>query len=48
MILDNYWSDIDSRLEKLIKFGEVKLPTLEHFGLDFFANDISISNLSKA
>jgi len=41
MILDNYWSDIDSRLEKLIKFGEVKLPTLKQFGLDFFANDIS-------
>ena len=41
MSLNNYWNDIDSRLEKLVEFGEVKLPSLEQFSLDLFSNDIA-------
>ena len=36
-----YWKDIDSRLEKLIDTGYVKLPSLTDYDLDFLASDIS-------
>ena len=36
-----YWEDIDSRLEKLIDTGYVKLPSLAEYDLDFFASNIS-------
>ena len=36
-----YWEDIDSRLEKLIDTGYVKLPSLAEYDLDFLASDIS-------
>ena len=36
-----YWEDIDSRLEKLIDTGYVKLPSLVNCDLDFLASDIS-------
>ncbi len=36
-----YWNDIDSRLEKLIDNGFVKLPSLNEFDLDLLASDIS-------
>lgn len=36
-----YWEDIDSRLEKLIDTGFVKLPSLAEYDLDFLASDIS-------
>ena len=35
-----YWEDIDSRLEKLIDIGYVKLPSLAEYDLDFLASDI--------
>ena len=31
IILDDYWQDIDSRLEKLVENGVVKLPSLKQF-----------------
>lgn len=40
-VIENYWHDIDSRLEKLIEDGAVKLPSLKQFDLEQFANDIS-------
>jgi len=39
--IENYWHDIDSRLEKLIEDGAVKLPSLKEFDLEQIANDIS-------
>ena len=41
MNIKEYWKDIDSRLEKLIDVGHVKLPSLREFDLDFLATDIS-------
>ena len=41
MNIKEYWKDIDSRLEKLIDIGHVKLPSLREFDLDFLASDIS-------
>mgnify|MGYP001290830815 CR=1 FL=1 len=41
MNIKEYWKDIDSRLEKLIDVGYVKLPSLREFDLDFLASDIS-------
>jgi hypothetical protein len=41
MNIKEYWKDIDSRLEKLINVGYVKLPSLREFDLDFLASDIS-------
>jgi len=37
----DYWDDIDVRLTKLVKNGCVKLPSLEKFGLDEIASNIS-------
>ena len=42
IVTENYWSDIDSRLDKLIEDGAVKLPSLKEFDLDQIAKDISI------
>ena len=39
--IKNYWKDIDTRIEKLLKNGAVKFPSLKEFDLDNFANDIS-------
>ena len=36
-----YWKDIDSRLEKLIDTGYVKLSSLAEYDLDFLASNIS-------
>ena len=41
-ILDEYWQDIDYRLEKLVQFGAAKLPSLEQFDLNALADNISI------
>ena len=41
MKIEEYWNDIDIRLEKLASNGFVKLPSLDKFDLDFIANDIS-------
>lgn len=41
MSINNYWNDIDSRLERLVEFGEVKLPSLYQFGLDLFSDNIA-------
>tara|TARA_Y100000996_G_scaffold415244_1_gene408902 strand:- start:1089 stop:1796 length:708 start_codon:yes stop_codon:yes gene_type:complete len=41
MNVKEYWEDIDSRLEKLIDVGYVKLPSLSEYDLDFLASDIS-------
>ena len=41
MNIQEYWHDIDSRLEQLLENGFVKLPTLKEFDLDFFASSIS-------
>lgn len=41
METSNYWQDIDAKLAKLAKDGWVKLPSLEGFGLDDIANNIS-------
>lgn len=41
MNIKEYWEDIDSRLEKLIDVGYVKLPSLIEYGLDFLASDVS-------
>ena len=41
MKIEEYWNDIDIRLEKLARNGFVKLPSLDKFDLDFIANDIS-------
>ena len=41
MNIKEYWEDIDSRLEKLIDVGYVKLPSLSEYDLDFLASDIS-------
>ena len=37
----DYWRDIDARLDKLVRDGCVKLPSLENFGLDEIANNIN-------
>ena len=37
----SYWDDIDVRLDKLVNDGYVKLPSLERFGLDMIADEIS-------
>ena len=41
MNIEEYWSDIDSRLEQLLDNGYVKLPSLNEFDLDLLSNDIS-------
>jgi len=41
MNIQEYWHDIDSRLEQLLENGFVKLPSLREFDLDFVASDIS-------
>ena len=41
MNIKEYWKDIDSRLEKLVDVGYIKLPSLREFDLDFLASDIS-------
>jgi len=41
MNIQEYWHDIDSRLEQLLENGFVKLPSLKEFDLDFVASDIS-------
>lgn len=41
MKIEEYWQDIDTRIEKLVSNGYVKLPTLKNFDLEFFANNIS-------
>ena len=41
MNIQEYWHDIDSRLEQLLENGFVKLPSLKVFDLDFVASDIS-------
>lgn len=41
MNIKEYWKDIDSRLEKLVNVGYIKLPSLREFDLDFLASDIS-------
>jgi hypothetical protein len=41
MNLEEYWYDIDLRLEKLVEEGFVKLPPLNLFDLDTLASDIS-------
>ena len=47
MELKNYWNDVDNRLNQLIEFGEVKLPSIKNFKLNLFANEISQSMGSK-
>lgn len=39
--IKNYWSDLDNRLEKLIRYGSVKLPTLKEIDLISFGKKIS-------
>ena len=41
MNIKEYWQDIDSNLENLLKHGFVKLPSLKMFELDLLADDIS-------
>ena len=41
MNIQEYWHDIDLRLEQLLENGFVKLPSLKEFDLDFVASDIS-------
>lgn len=41
MDIKKYWQDIDRRLDKLLDFGYVKLPSLSSYDLDFLASDIS-------
>lgn len=41
MNIEEYWQDIDLRLEKLLNAGEVKLPSIKHFDLEMAANKIS-------
>ncbi len=40
--IKNYWSDLDDRIELLLKDGGVKLPTLKNFDLDSIAEEISL------
>lgn len=39
--IKNYWNDLDSRLESLIKYGVVKLPSIKIFNLKKIADEIS-------
>jgi len=41
MEIDNYWIDIDKRLEELVNNGFVKLPSLKIFQLDDLADKIN-------
>jgi len=41
MEINNYWIDIDERLEELLNKGFVKLPSLESFKLNNLAEDIN-------
>jgi hypothetical protein len=41
MDIDKYWSDIDQRLEKLLKDGFVKLPSLKIYDLEKVSKNIS-------
>mgnify|MGYP007000214297 len=41
MNIEEYWSDIDSRLENLLNDGYVKLPSLRMFNLEHIASNIS-------
>ncbi|MFL2487572.1 MAG: hypothetical protein ACJ0G2_04630 [Gammaproteobacteria bacterium] len=41
MNIENYWQDIDLRLESLLDKGFVKLPSLSQFDLDMLASNIS-------
>ena len=42
MNTEKYWNDIDSRLEQLVKYGFVKLPSLKEYDLDSLSSQISI------
>ena len=46
MKIEEYWNDIDIRLEELAINGFVKLPSLDKFDLDFITNDISNGNFN--
>lgn len=41
MNIQEYWHDIDSRLEQLLEHGFAKLPTLKELDIDFVASNIS-------
>lgn len=41
MIDENYWDDIDLRLERFLEDGFVKLPSIANFELDEIANSIN-------
>ena len=41
MNIEDYWQDIDKRLEQLVDNGFVKLPSLEFLNLDITAHNIS-------
>ena len=41
MNIEEYWSDIDSRLENLLNDGYVKLPSLKMLNLEHIASNIS-------
>ena len=41
MNIEEYWSDIDSRLENLLIDGYVKLPSLRTLNLEHTASNIS-------
>lgn len=41
MSIEEYWNDIDLRLENLVQEGFCKLPSLTSFDLDSLASDIS-------
>ena len=36
-----YWQDLDSKLEELVEYGSVKLPSIKEFDLNVTATDIS-------
>ena len=42
MNLDFYWKNIDSKLENLMQYGMVKLPSLEMLDLNIISKDISL------
>ena len=41
MDCEEYWRDIDSRLEHLLEYGFVKLPSLDIADLEFISREIS-------
>ena len=40
-IIEDYWRDLDTKLEELSELGSVKLPSIKKFNLDKLALDIS-------